>query len=65
MKYFLCPCCNYKVDVFIEHVNVFSAFPKFVSYKMSEEIVYCNKLENNFSFTEEVVSMTTGSKFCN
>lgn len=70
IKFFLCPCCNHEVDIFIEHVNTFSAFPEFVSYKMSdwlsEGIVHCSSLENkNFFKKEEVVSMNAGNKFCN
>lgn len=52
IKFFLCPCCNHKVDVLVEHVNVFSSFPKYASYKMSawvcEGVVHCHNLENNF-----------------
>ena len=34
---------------------------------LSEGIVHCNNLENNFFFfpEEEVVSMNAGNKFCN
>lgn len=61
-----------RFDIFMEHGNIFSASPKFVSYKMSdwlsEGTVHCNSLENNkkkFFLKEEVVSMNAGNTFCN
>jgi len=60
-----------RFDIFIEHGNILSAFPKFVSYQMSdwlsEGIVHCNNLENNQKnfLKEEVVSLNAGNTFCN
>lgn len=47
---FFCCLRSTRFDIFIEHSNILSALPKFVSYQMSdwlsEEIVHCNNLEN-------------------
>lgn len=47
---FFCCLRSTRFDIFIEHSNILSTLPKFVSYQMSdwlsEEIVHCNNLEN-------------------
>lgn len=69
-KFFRCSC-SVRFDIFIERGNILSAFPKFVSYQMSdwvsEGIVHRNNLENNqkIFLKEEVVSLNAGNTFCN